>query len=748
MTDVHFLGRVKREPHRGELYRYATVEPLVQSDPHGTQWIGPVREATRHFPTRGYVHWHDAPIEAQLDSVWQFTVNDHPSERGRREHFQLESAQEAIEVLDFRAISDETALRSNLTGEGIALSPQPVAKRVLLWMASGLCVGPLLLRREGANGHWVVDTPVAHRDSSRMPVWRLAANDINRVRIDRDRYFVSPRLELGQSAGIQNWASDAQVARSILARLRKMDSGVAKAIVESDRVFREYLERIEAGRLGGGDPAIERARLDRLRGLRFAIQRDAGLLKEAAAALLSSDSVRVEIGHKVEEKVAEEVRARRAEIELALDSTKRQLLRLEGQLTQAQAELDAKRSENELVDSQLSEKRRVLDATVAAFDQELSARLQEVARRPEAAFADVAVMRALLALSHGRPSDNHPGRVPVIAPVREFEPAARELSNGAPIQAALVAHASGERLSLHAMLGLHAIFAAGVTPVVIGSVGYELLRAYASAVAGGRLHWISIGSSVMEPQDLLGRYDGPSGRIVPAACGLLDVVRDASQSGRLHVVVLEGFNRAPCETYLSPILEVARSGRAGDEIRAIPLASPQVVSDDDPYRHLAQLAWPPSVLVACLPTDGSATLPVSSSVWRFLSVLDAEDRDRQSESITLPKLGAPELTEISPVEWKEICGSYTRLESDLDSLAALRAILSLPRRDVGDAARIRDVLSTIGLPGDDATAAAIASIMIPRSGADAKTIEQAVRASGLTVAGWRVIVGETQRLRS
>src|SRR5262249_42267510 len=159
--------------------------------------------------------------------------------RDRPEQYQLERPTPPIEVLDLRGWSDEALLRSSITGTGILLSLAPVARRVLLWLASGVCVGPLVLKPWAGGGLWGVHAPEGHRDAARMPVWCLSPADINRVPIDGDRWFVSPRLDLGPSAGIQNWTSDTQVGRSILGRLRKMDPNVVKGIGVTDNIFRE-----------------------------------------------------------------------------------------------------------------------------------------------------------------------------------------------------------------------------------------------------------------------------------------------------------------------------------------------------------------------------------------------------------------------------------------------------------------------------------------------------------------------------
>jgi hypothetical protein len=550
-----FIGRVKRAPHNGDSYFYATVEPLVESDPTGARWVGPVRDAGTRFPKRGFVHFHDAPVAAKLGSLWQFTVDEHPlSERGdRAELSQLENQDEPIEVVDFRGWIDELDLRSAITGDGVHLSPAPLARRVVLWMASGLCVGPLLLRVGATSGLWVVESPEVHRDAARMPVFRTSAVDIHKVSLDGERWFLSPSLSLGQSAGIQNWMSDSQVARGILAKLRRFDRGMEKAVSVTEGIFREYLEHVESGRMGSAAPAVERARADRLRGVRDAIQRDASLLTEAAEALLATDTVRREVDKKVEVKIAKELQTRRSEVEVALADAIERLARLE-------RESETKRAELADLCGALNDKRRELEEKVGSFDREVTTRLEEIARRPEAAFAEAAVMRAILSAGTAKPPGPTNGRgkpLPVERSVSgqlaDDGQKVLQLDDDAAVRRALALHAGAGELSLHAMMALHAAFVGGTAPVVIGVSSYDLLRAYASAVAGGRLHWIPIGSSAMEPQDLLGRFDGVSGRIVSAASGLLDVVCDAKQSGRLHVVVLDGFNRGPSEAYLSPI---------------------------------------------------------------------------------------------------------------------------------------------------------------------------------------------------
>ncbi len=745
---THYIGRVYALRTSGT-YRYATVEPLVESDPTGTEWLGPLENATSRFPQRGRVHWHEAPLGIQEGSLWQFTIDEHPSARrgSHTEQFQIKDPRQPIEVLDLRGWSDHAALRSAITGDGIPLSPSPLARRFLLWLPGGICVAPILLRTGTMPGLWAFDRVDGHQDAARVPVYRPSATDINRVSIDGVRWFVSPRLEFGQSAGIENWMSDAQLARSILGRLRKMDLEVVKAIGMTDRPFREYLDRVESGQMGSVEPALERARADRLRSFRDAIQRDAALLGEAKQTLLALEEVRIE--REVQDKIAEEVRARQAEIDVALASATEQRVQL-------QKDLDTKRAENDELDAALVAKRCELEAKVASFEQEVTSRLEEIARRPESIFAESAILRAALAPILGKPVAGEGAAAQVRSPrynaiSAESGPseATSELCDMAAMRKALGVRANAGELNPYAMLGLHAAFVAGVVPVVVGDRAYSLLRAYAAAMAGGRLLWIPVGSSTMEPYDLLGRFNGMSGRILPSPSGVLDVVRDARKSERLHLIVLEGFNRAPAEGYLSPILEVAQAGRSGDSARTIPIASSGLLASDDPYYELGRLAWPPNVLIACIPSDGSVTLPVPPSVWRFIALLDADDRDRAPMPFA-PRVAVPlETTEVAPILWKESVASVRpNITHDANGIGVLARILSLSSRDTADAIRVYKILTGNGLPPEDATTLAAGTILIPRSGAEQKAIDEGLRAAGMSVTGWQTTLTEAQRLRT
>src|SRR5579872_7122603 len=134
-----------------------------------------------------------------------------------------------------------------------------------------------------------------------MTTWRPSAKEIAEVNVDGSHFILAPSQQLAQSAGVQNWMSDGQVLRSILRRLRKIDPQVVHALKITDKVFDEYLDKLAAAALPSVDPAVERARADRLRGIRAVVARDNAFLSEVADVLLASDRVRAVLDVEAEE---------------------------------------------------------------------------------------------------------------------------------------------------------------------------------------------------------------------------------------------------------------------------------------------------------------------------------------------------------------------------------------------------------------------------------------------------------------
>jgi hypothetical protein len=159
--------------------------------------------------------------------------------------------------------------------------------------------------------------------------------------------------------------------------------------------------------------------------------------------------------------------------------------------------------------------------------------------------------------------------------------------------------------------------------MLIGMSSFDVISAYADCLSGGRLHWVPIGGSLFEPSDLLGRFDPTSRTLIPHPSGIIDLLLDESDS--MHIVVLDGFNRAAVDGYLIPLLKSVHD--VASEVsspRSIPLAPQRLISQADIYAGISRIAWKRNVLLILTPSMGGSTLPVPTELWEWCTVLDTD----------------------------------------------------------------------------------------------------------------------------
>jgi hypothetical protein len=768
--DRRYLGRVVRSSIPNDGYRFATVEAFVVSDEATGHWASEGGTAASSFPSHGCIHWHDADYGglASKGRLVSFEVDPEVDRPDRSERYQLSNPDEAWEVIDLRRWQSDVDVQRALTNSaGALLRPEPLSMRALIWLPSGACAGPFRLKHGTTEGAYCVDAPAIGSDLTRVSSWQPDLGDVNAVFLDGyRRFFVGPFVRFSSNTRPQNWAPDEQVARRVLDLLRKMDPesidrvNRAHKIEVTSKLFDAYLECVDFGRIGKLVPEVERARAERLRALQKAIADDEALLDDVLTNLQSIPSVQKAMADRADVMVQELAEARRAEQEPALREAEAEMERVREASAKCRGELAA-------IEAELAQKQSELDSAVAGYEEALGERLAALVTRPESAFAELSIVRALTqALDRGnaldavRPTpaaaraldDNDIGALE--EPTREFRPPIRCLDDAGQISVALVRAARAADASRQAMLAVHGALTAGLVPVVDGPRAYALLRAYGHVVAGGRVHWVPITPSTLEPADLLGRREAASGRILPAASGLLEAIANATDQDELHLVIFDGCNRAPADSYLLPILQSAEAQRSGDQTRAIPIASPAGLAEDDPYRRFARLQWPSNVLIACVPVDGSATLPLARSVWRHCAMVNApskrdidEVENDEGGSTATPEASAP--TEVPAPYWRQRVTGAPTIESE-----AREALLSRARewrltpQDLHDAEAVWLALRGCSNSSDLPLNISTVNVLAARAAAATPHASNAVRDAAGGANELREVVDAVERLCS
>ncbi len=765
-----YLGRVVRTSSPNDPYLFATVEALISSDEATGQWALDGRSVASSFPSKGCAHWHDADWAglAAKGRLVSFEVDPNVDRPERSERYQLANADEAWEVIDLRGWESDVDVQRALTSSsGAVLRPDPLSLRALIWLPSGACAGPFRLKRGTTEGAYCIEAPTMGSDLTRVSSWRPDSGNINAVLIEgHRRFFVGPFSAFTSNGRPQNWAPDEQVARKVLDALRRLDPKAiervnrAHNIEVTTKLFDAYLDCIDNGRIGKLVPEVERARAERLRALQIAITEDEALLDAVLTNLQSIPSVKKSLEERADIIVRELVEVRRNEQEPALREADAQLQRLLGEAAHRRGDLAA-------IEGELAQKQTALDAAVAGYEQALGERLAALVARPESAFAELAVVRALTqAIGRGNapfaarltPAAGNAADVNGVGELatrtQEFHTSTSRIDDAGQIGVALARAARVADVSRQAILAVHGALAAGLVPVVDGPQAYALLRAYGHVVVGGRVHWVLITPATLEPADLLGRREAASGRVLPAASGLLDVIADATDHDELHLVIFDGCNRAPADSYLLPILQAAEAQRSGDRTRTIPIASPAGLAADDPYRRFARLEWPSNVLIACVPVDGSATLPLARSVWSHCAMVNAHSKSEidEVESADGSATAIPDastLSEIPASFWRERLTGVPRIESDVrEKLLARAREWRLTTQDLRDAEAVWLALRGCSNSSELQETISTASVLAARAAAAAPHASHPLLDAAGGATELRAVVDAVERLCS
>lgn len=749
-----YLGRVRRVSQTSGGYRYAVLEPILESDESGREWKGPIQDLNAEFPSRGRVFWHSAPAVVQHGSVWQFQIEEHPNADRPDEDtdfWQVVSPRLPVEIVDVRG-SDDDALRVALTISGLPILPDPLNNRVALWTADELVIGVVRITRAEGMETWLLE-----EDPTKLAVCGATTGWIKRVDCEGSRLLLSPTRELGARVGMRNWCSDEDFARTTLHHLRKLDRVAADALGVTEAVFRTHLKTLAQKGFFGTEGTIDGSRMSRTEVLLKTIERNHELLERAALALLESPAIAARVDSAVNLRVEQQVAERKQEVESAILNGAEELTN-----TQATVELLSKqRHALEVavveVEENLAGLQARLESKAAKFEAALVERLRVLAEQPESIFADLAVIRAALTGSRA-PSpagdqlikgDTDLELLSSIALVPPFDESVLEVQTIEELKRTLMKHALQRRLDPTSLLKCHSACLAGAFPILCGDQAEELLEAYAATISGGRALWIPVGASILEPTQLLGRVDGALRRFVPYANGLAELLRHACNSDDVHIVVFDGFNRAPVEGWLFPFLHARASMSREGTDRGLPLVPRGSVEAHDPFASIARLQWPRNVLAVGIPSYGSAVLPIPAELWRFAALIDV-DGDSSAEGVRSfdAQPGTLLSTRVSTSHW---CAwsdeSAVETISGISQLERLAAAVPIGSRRADVAVRMVAALCMHGLQLSDALRQALVATLVPRFvGAEGK-LNSLAEASGIGASSeWSSVLDAAKRM--
>lgn len=615
---IAILGKVVAVKPRTGLPA-ATLLPLTEVSSEGNRWEAPYDEAARrsNFPNAGRISWIEPPPQAVPGTYWVFRTEYQPSYdkdptdahrdkyRVIREQFGKPWYESAQEVIDIDVLGGEPAGRERVTKIGIPLGACAQTAFYLKW---GALVTPAPVRFIQVDTClWVVD-PAECKQSME---WREPQNldGIFQCPDGSMRSFYLPGVAPVGTRVTRDWASDDEVFRHVLARLRKWDPDYGKAVDISDRAIARISAILASSVTDAQSLEYHRHRVDRTKNYIARAQASAELMECAKEVLAHGpladeidrqrDLLLSAIRQEVEETVAAEFSAKRAELE---SIGRKVASRLD----------DVAR-----LDRELAEKRSALEARVEELEAEIEQRVRRAMERPEAILADVALARVFAraagtSRSAGSPTPRGSDPTMPAAPAVADE---RELITS--LERSFLVHEAPMSL----VRPLHASFLAGLVPLVAGPLSFDTLRAYAQGVCSADVHCVPISPGCLEPLDLFGRIDPASGQFVPSPGDLADYLAQARGRTRLSLVVLDGVTRAGADSYLLPLLDCVYDAARGVPPRTLDLIPVGTLTFSGRDPGLRKFSWPPNVLLAGIVRQGTSSFAPPPEVWARASFL-------------------------------------------------------------------------------------------------------------------------------
>ena len=587
--------------------RIAGVTPLFEITTPAWRAV-----SAEEFPTQGKVFWFQA--SAEKDTLIYFRAEENTGEF--KDQFKVAEPQLAIEVLDLRSLGLPEEVRQSLSA-GLRRTGF-VPRRALLWCEDDLFIGRVNLHASGAGMY-----TFEHSQRHKINCYSRKL-DVREVSYGRTLRYVVADVSLGLPDSFVDWDEDKVVIRRAI--LWAIDR--AKERGDELGLTRNLVQQAAAQLTMAGSSAelnLERYRLQRA----AEIIADRSLSEDIAQSAVEAIQ-----SHPV---IVDQLNQLREQIKKAVtDEVYESLAAARAALEEAKQQKDQIQSEIEAANSELEDLQTQIDSKVLAVDDEVNRRIGEILEKPAALLAEVAILQAVL--QHTNHSTTNSGASPLIT--KNHHPIAwtkssKLISDQTELRKSLVASYKASGVPVKVGGRVHSALRAGLMPILAGPRSLKALEAYARIVCGGRMFRVNVAPSYLDPGDLFGKFDTDHSRFLPHPAGLVDVLESARQTHGYALVVIEGANRAPTESYLLPILQCAFGNFN------LQLLHPSLISPEVAYSDLAEIRWPSNVLLSASIVEGATTLPLCRDLWNSAVLVDTDGET--------PKLSAvPDVVELDP----------------------------------------------------------------------------------------------------
>lgn len=557
------------------------------------------------FGDDGLIFWWRPPIGCK-ELLWRHVVIPQPKYDGarNRERYQVKenSALPVEELFSCGTTLSDDQFRL-LLEEGARFDRPPLGK-VLFRLEGNRCAGPLEL--SFIDGKWSCpDNDIR----SRVPVGNFNEADFRIIRNDGTEHSIlAPRSKLPTHSAYLNAQTPIDVLHGLVKRVRRLDQRTYDALNVTYAAYDAYVEALVKARLPADQALMERARGERLKNLVSALKSDVSVLTELGKALLEHSEVAKRVEDAVQLEVQRKIDCASATIEEKLSGVRAALLDVEQQLaTRTNALLES--------DARLRAAKEEAQSLNGRLAEEFSRQLEEMLENPVSTIAQNAIFKAL---ASGRQKESsreavNDAELNEMAAPRSFTHGT-ELDEFQDLRKHFVSRAAGGGVSILSAPTVLGSCLAGNMPLVFGPHVDELMQTISSVVAGGRMFRVPVSTATYQVQDLFVRQDPLTGRMNQGPGSLGRLVDECRNLDRLVIILLEGVNRAPLESFLTPLLSCVATAGDGEEEATIPIESGNGRSTD-------WFSWPRNVLLVGSVVEGPSSFPIPRMMLERITMI-------------------------------------------------------------------------------------------------------------------------------
>lgn len=577
---MKYIGIVERAKDDKNGNKIAVVKPLYEISDSKWSVVD-----TREFRPDGKVFWFKAA--AKLNDLIFFTVKENFNEDKYR--FNLERPEPVIEIIDFRNLGAVEEVRKALAS-GLRYSAHLPDKCYIL-CKGGKIVGPLKLFKDSED-LLRYDAAQIHE----IPCYSTDDTPTQEIRLDSETRLVCQDQKPLNICSYVDWDSNRNVIKRAVEYAVKNSSKVSGIAVNIKELVAETYERVK----DGDDSAKLSLQINRLK-------RTAEIIKQVEISeewaselvndLMTLPSVKREL-NSIRGKTRNDV----------LISTKKEL---DTELKEIEkAKLEKKKLESEIEESLklLSEVEKELETRTQDIDQEIEKRIETIVNKPAGFIAEVAFLKAVLPhLSIGKaPKPNNANHTKFNI---EWRVSDEKISTADELKKRIIKAFRTISVEKDVGIGIHAALTAGIMPILSGFNAGAAIDVYAKIACGGRLFRVPISPTSIDFGDLFGKFDENQGAFVGRGSNLLEILETAKRNTEPAVVVFEGINKAPTESYLIPLMEAIFFKKS------LPVHSNNGAAQN--------FEWSENLFPTATIVEGPTTLPLSTGIWSRSMLLDA-----------------------------------------------------------------------------------------------------------------------------